>query len=90
MLIRLFQQTTSCSVGPCLTRRFLSTGRSDPSRVSPNQVEFYLDEFVLRHNRRRKPIVAFQTLLGLGAGHKPTSSKRIQGAQDLRNPPSKG
>ena len=34
--------------------------------VSRDQLQFYLDEFVFRHNRRR--LAAFQTLLGLGTG----------------------
>ncbi len=34
--------------------------------VSDNQMQVYLDEFVFRFNRRRTPMAAFQTLLGLG------------------------
>jgi transposase-like protein len=51
--------------------------------VSGNQLQAYLDEFVFRHNRRRQPMAAFQTLLGLGTGHKPTAYKEIRGAKDL-------
>ena len=36
--------------------------------VSRDQLQVYLDEFVFRHNRRRLPMAAFQTLLGLGSG----------------------
>ena len=36
--------------------------------VSKAQLQVYLDEFVFRHNRRRQPMAAFQTLLGLGDG----------------------
>ena len=32
----------------------------------------YPDEFVFRHNRRRQPMAAFQTLLGLGSVKQPT------------------
>ena len=32
--------------------------------VSRDQLQVYLDEFVFRHNRRRQPMAAFQTLLG--------------------------
>ena len=46
--------------------------------VSRDQLQVYLDEFVFRHNRRRLPMAAFQTLLGLGAGHKPTAYKQIR------------
>jgi transposase-like protein len=42
----------------------------------------YLDEFAFRHNRRRKPTAAWQTLLGLGAGRAPTPYQRILRAQD--------
>ena len=52
--------------------------------VSRAQLQVYLDEFVFRHNRRRSPMAAFQTLLGLGAGRSPTSARRLSGGQDLR------
>jgi transposase-like protein len=51
--------------------------------VSRAQLQVYLDEFAFRHNRRRKPTAAFQTLLGLGAGRAPTPYHRIRGAQDV-------
>jgi transposase-like protein len=51
--------------------------------VSRDQLPVYLDEFVFRHNRRRLPMAAFQTLLGLGAGRKSTSYQQIRGAEDL-------
>ena len=51
--------------------------------VSRDQLQVYLDEFVFRHNRRRLPMAAFQTLLGLGAGRKPTPYNEIRGAADL-------
>jgi transposase-like protein len=38
--------------------------------VGRDQLQAYLDEFVFRHNRRKQPMAAFQTLLGLGTGHK--------------------
>jgi transposase-like protein len=51
--------------------------------VSRAQLQVYLDEFVFRHNRRRQPMAAFQTLLGLGAGRTPTPYRRIRGGLDL-------
>ena len=51
--------------------------------VSKGQLPVYLDEFVFRHNRRRQPTAAFQTLLGLGTGRASTPYRRIRGAQDL-------
>jgi hypothetical protein len=45
--------------------------------VGDPQLHTYLDEFVLRHNRRRTPMAAFQTLLGLGAQHPPTTHHQI-------------
>src|SRR5262249_13645122 len=51
--------------------------------VSREQLQVYLDEFVFRHNRRKLPMAAFQTLLGLGAGRKPTAYNQIRGAADL-------
>src|SRR6202521_4912959 len=51
--------------------------------VSRDQLQVYLDEFVFRHNRRRLPMAAFQTLLGFGTGRKSTAYKEIRGATDL-------
>jgi transposase-like protein len=51
--------------------------------VSRAQLQVYLDEFAFRHNRRRTPTAAFQTVLGLGAGRAPTPYRRIRGAQDM-------
>jgi len=51
--------------------------------VSRPQLQVYLDEFVFRHNRRKQPMAAFQTLLGLGAGRTPTTYRRIRGGRDL-------
>jgi hypothetical protein len=38
------------------------------SQREPRSAPVYLDEFGFRHNRRRQPMAAFQTLLGLGTG----------------------
>src|SRR5438309_5619208 len=51
--------------------------------VSRDQLQIYLDEFVFRHNRRKTPTAAFQTLLGLGTGRKSTEYEQIRGARDL-------
>jgi transposase-like protein len=45
--------------------------------VSPEHLPVYLDEYVFRHNRRRTPMAAFQTLLGLTALHEPTTYAEI-------------
>jgi transposase-like protein len=45
--------------------------------VSPKHLQVYLDEFVFRHNRRRTPLAGFQTLLGLGTTHQPTTYRQI-------------
>ena len=58
--------------------------------VSREQLQVYLDEFVFRHNRRRQPMAAFQTLLGLGSSRMPTPYKRIRGAADLSKPSAEG
>jgi len=54
--------------------------------VSRAQLQVYLDEFVFRHNRRKQPMAAFQTLLGFGAGRTPTPYCSIRGARDLLKP----
>jgi transposase-like protein len=51
--------------------------------VSRAQLQAYLDEFVFRHNRRKQPMAAFQTLLGLGTGRTPTPYRRIRGGRDM-------
>ena len=53
--------------------------------VSKPQLQVYVDEFVFWHNRRRQPMAAFQTLLGLGTGRTPTPYRRIRGARDIAN-----
>lgn len=45
--------------------------------VSNEHLHVYLDEYVFRHNRRRTPMAAFQTLLGLGAMHEPSTYGEI-------------
>jgi len=52
--------------------------------VSRAQLPVYLDEFAFRHNRRRHPMAAFQTLLGLGTTQAPTAYTAIRDASDLR------
>ena len=58
--------------------------------VSRAQLQVYLDEFVFRHNRRKTPAAAFQTLLGLGTGRRPTNYEDIRGGFDLGEPPTEG
>lgn len=53
--------------------------------VSREQLQVYLDEFVFRHNRRKQPAAAFQTLLGLGTTRGSTEYRSIRGAQDIAN-----
>lgn len=55
--------------------------------VSRAQLQVYLDEFVFRHNRRKTPMAAFQTLLGLGTRREPTSLDDIRGGSDLAAEP---
>jgi hypothetical protein len=51
--------------------------------VSKAKLQVYLDEFVFRHNRRKTPAAAFQTLLGLRTGCKSTNYEQIRGGKDL-------
>jgi hypothetical protein len=51
--------------------------------VSRGQLQVCLDEFVLRHNRRKTPMAAFQTLLGLGTARNPTPYDKMRDAVDL-------
>jgi hypothetical protein len=52
--------------------------------VSRGQLQVYLDEFVFRTNRRRGPRAAFQTLLRLGSGRRPTSYEQIRHGRDRK------
>jgi len=71
--IRLTQHGPTCCGG---VRGDLEPGASarlpeDPCRVPGALV---LNEFVFRFNRRRTPMAAFQSLLGLTGQHSPTTS----------------
>ena len=57
--------------------------------VGRHHLQVYLDEFVFRHNRRKTPMAAFQTLLGLGTRRGPTPGSLIRGARDLPQFPIK-
>lgn len=46
--------------------------------TSAKHLQVYLDEFTFRHNRRRTPMAAFQTLLGLGTLHGPSTYRQIK------------
>ncbi len=45
--------------------------------VGNQHLQVYLDEFTFRFNRRRTPMAAFQTLLGLATLHGPTTYDRL-------------
>lgn len=45
--------------------------------VAKGHLQVYLDEYVFRFNRRRTPMAAFQTLLGLGSQQPPTTYRDI-------------
>lgn len=48
--------------------------------VSSKHLPHYVDEFVFRFNRRRTPMAAFQSLLGLTAQHPPTTYHMLYAA----------
>jgi transposase-like protein len=49
--------------------------------VGHEHLQAYLDEFTFRFNRRRMPMAAFQTLLGLGTQRAPTTYKQLYGVE---------
>ena len=49
--------------------------------VSAKHLPHYVDEFVFRFNRRRTPMAAFQSLLGLTTQHAPTTYKMLYAAE---------
>jgi len=48
--------------------------------VSSEHLQIYLDEYVFRFNRRRTPMAAFQTLLGLGSLRAPSTYAEVAAA----------
>ena len=49
--------------------------------VSAKHLPRYLDEFAFRFNRRRTPMAAFQSLLGLSAQHPPATYQMLYAAE---------
>ncbi len=49
--------------------------------VGAKHLPHYVDEFVFRFNRRRTPMAAFQSLLGLSSRHPPTTHKMLYAAE---------
>jgi transposase-like protein len=49
--------------------------------VSSKHLPHYVDEFVFRFNRRRTPMAAFQSLLGLTTQHAPTTYQMLYAAE---------
>jgi transposase-like protein len=49
--------------------------------VGHQHLQGYLEEFTFRFNRRRTPMAAFQTLLGLATLHGPTTYDRLYGSE---------
>ena len=56
---------------------FKSWLRGTHRSVSKEHLQVYLDEFVFRYNRRRSPMSAFQTILGLETQRNPTTYREI-------------
>ena len=53
--------------------------------VGHDHLQAYLDEFAFRFNRRRTPLAAFQTLLGLASGtHGPTTYEMLYASESAR------
>lgn len=59
--------------------------RGTPHGVGHDHLQAYLDEFAFRFNRRRTPLAAFQTLLGLASGaHGPTPYEMLSASESAR------
>lgn len=52
--------------------------------VGHHHLQVYLDEFTFRFNRRRTPMAAFPTLLGLGTQHPPTTYNQLYNVESTR------
>jgi transposase-like protein len=55
--------------------------------VSKEHLQVYLDEYTFRFNRRRTPMAAFQTLLGLSGQQPPTTYRQIYAQGPGGRPP---
>ena len=69
---------------PCVHRVFgnLKTWLSGTHHgVDSKHLHAYLDEFTFRFNRRRTPMAAFQSLLGLTGAHSPTTYKMLYASE---------
>src|SRR5437870_4302201 len=76
---------SSCrtSIGSLATSRLGSPAPTTASATTTSQV--YLDEFAFRFDRRRTPMAAFQTLLGLASGiHGPTTYDMLYRSESAR------
>ena len=49
--------------------------------VGAKHLPHYVNEFVFRFNRRRTPMAAFQSLLGLTTQHAPTTYQMLYAAE---------
>lgn len=56
--------------------------------VSRKHLQVYLDEYTFRFNRRRTPMAAFQTLLGLQSQQQPTTYRQIIAAGSALTDPA--
>lgn len=52
--------------------------------VANRHLQAYLDEYTFRFNRRRTPMAAFQTLLGLATAHPPATYKMLYASESSR------
>ena len=48
-----------------------------------------MNDSIFRHNRRKQPMAAFQTLLGLGTKHKSTTYKEMRTRRTVPSRPAK-
>ena len=70
----------AATILPCVHRVFgnLQTWlRGTHHGIGNQHLQAYLDEFRFRFNRHRTPMTAFQTLLGLGTQHQPTTYNQL-------------
>jgi transposase-like protein len=58
--------------------------------VGADHLDYYLNEFVFRFNRRFHPVAGFATLLGLSADLPPTTAAQIQSPKPGTGPRRRG
>ena len=71
--IVVFSLVCGTLLGVFIGAKMLPSSAGTHHGVGEQHLQHYLNEYVFRFNRRRAPMAAFQSLLGLASQHQPTT-----------------